>query len=227
MRKYILIAMLVISAGFAQSAKVNWQSDSQINSESVVSTNGDLRYAYNFGSFTGTQHNGVYFAATSQAASVPVGDNNEITFQNTDNADDSNFAFYTSPLIGLLESARWAKSANSGAAEIVTLNGLTAGHTYELQLFSADRNWNQNLVLDGGTDNEYTSANDTKNGIAVIGTFVADSDPTSFSYQSSVNDRNANLNGLQLRTIAIPEPATLGLLGLMSGAICMIRRRFC
>lgn len=138
-------------------------------------------------------------------------------------------------------------------AATLTLSGLIIGDTYILQIFTNDartggtRSVDWQVGFSDGTqsfDDSYTAnthgASDLNNrasgggggelsGDSIIGTFVASDTTQSFEYRGTRDNwvtqtvGTGQINGLQLRTIPVPEPSSAALLGL--GGLALILRR--
>lgn len=130
-------------------------------------------------------------------------------------------------------------------ASTLTISGLTIGDTYIVQMFVNDARGGRAAYQVGfsdGTQSFDDSFTATTAGLAelsneptensgdyIIGTFVADATTQSFEYRGTRNDwstqagSTAQINGMQLRTIAVPEPSSTALLGL--GGLALILRR--
>ncbi len=230
MKKYILSAILAFTACLAQAAPVTW-TDAVIGGNiSVISTNGTSVCAYNFGlsGRKGKELNSVIFMPAGTDASKLAGEKDDITFVNSYKTDSKGGTLYNfastkdeQKLSFIFREARLAHSKNSGGAEAITLNNLVIGQEYELQLFCYDYSNRYKIELN---DAEYTSNNNCQNGTAIKGVFKADATTQSFSYVASDANAEAAINALQLR--AIPEPATISIIGVISLGMCAIRRRF-
>ncbi len=138
-------------------------------------------------------------------------------------------------------------------ATTINMTGLTIGQEYQLQIFSNDAREGRhsdyeigfsdgvNTLADSitaGTEGRASLSNrdpvsklGEASGDSIIGTFIADATGNqSFDINGSTDgslmnsSSRAQLNGLQIR--AIPEPATLGLIGAFGGGIFFLRRRF-
>lgn len=150
----------------------------------------------------------------------------------------------------LLSTAWWNDGLDTTAATTarytVTLNNLTLGNIYELQLWVNDARLNnvgQNnpglfvTLSDGVTSVDLqNNVNDVLGGIGqyVIGTFTADAASQVFTLTggntpgADLTDPNvtAIMNAYQLRDISpVPEPSTFGLAGLGLSAWLIFRRR--
>lgn len=114
---------------------------------------------------------------------------------------------------------------SADGARPITLTGLTEGHTYQFQI------WSGQGTAGGAWDNSETTFSDGLTSVVVdsrqyvLGTFVADATTEQDLTWSGVDSpSNAGLiNGIQIRTIAVPEPSSTALLGL--GGLALILRR--
>lgn len=204
-------------------ATISW-STGNISDSDVVSTNGNLVFAINGSDETGptTTVNGVNFVSSIRANSAA-----ETQSQSPDNewlsvtlANDNGGSFTnggSGGVIGMLIEGGWW-GADSGNSATVSLNGLTAGDDYEIQLFASDAR--------GNRDNSYlTRVDDGAGGIGVdlelnnqplggrpgdygIGTFTADSTTQAINLSGFIgNTPNAGriqVNAIQLRKLDSP-----------------------
>lgn len=121
------------------------------------------------------------------------------------------------------------RSATSGDWGVYTLSGLDVAKTYDIYLYST---WGWNT--DTATFKIGTEQKQGSNPTGNRSTFVENENYVVFSSVSP--DASGNLaveysklantafNGMQIG--AIPEPGTLGMVGLCGGAILFVRRRF-
>lgn len=229
------LALLV--AGTVSAATITWGPAVGLTSAGTeVSTSGTLVQALNFGFGTSsafnTTINEVPFTGFANAA-VTWNDPNSGNFSaNSTNVGGSysGLALYSTLL------NKWLYS-DDAARNTVTLSGLTSGQEYLVQLFMADSRTNQPQfatrfpVIDDGEANEFTGpVYGTNGGVGFVinGTFTADGATQTFT----INNYNAGspptqggfqLNAYQIR--AVPEPATIGLLGAAGAGLMLALRR--
>lgn len=133
----------------------------------------------------------------------------------------------------MLDSASWLQRNLAGdGASIISLNNLTDGQDYVVQIFSSDTRGGRNrqLWLDNGESGEYstttgigTVAEGGGGGLFVLGSFTADNTgQASFTMLHTDQGGNANINAISV--IAVPEPSSAALLGL-AGMGFLVRRR--
>jgi len=137
---------------------------------------------------------------------------------------------YGSPLGDLLSQG---VNEQGGSVGQLTINGLTNGNDYELQVFSFLGDYNNPDGVNGSfikfdpSTAGYTGSGSTAvNGQFLVASFTASS--TSLTLDWSVNGgvKQAAINALQLRdvTIVVPEPSTV-FLSCMGGVAIWWRRR--
>ena len=233
-------------------ADISWGSATNISGDSDVDTIGTLVYAYNFGSGTSatTQTiNGVTFQPfvipntnidSVTTGSVTVSENSGYL------ASDFDLGSGTTPFSGLSSDYRSLLSSEVYASNFATmkvdLGGLTPGNSYRLQWWTNDSAlptafgstlYFENMIASGSsaivTLDSNTSGVNGGLGQYVIGTFTASNATESFTLTGS-GTGGVNfpmMNALQLRTVAVPEPATciMALTGLACGGFSMWRRR--
>jgi len=206
------------------------------NNDMFVNTNGTGVVALNFGGPTETL-NGVTFGA---ATNVAVGSGGGITQNgvtvtalnsgNGANLGTTNNAFQDGEFFGLVNVDNLLQSGLFNPS-VVTLSGLAAGTTYELQGFFNDSRGNRNAnfqtgLTDGGTtiadiagivqlnhdgsDGATAVGSGFSSGESIVGTFVADATGTQsfniFGRNNIANDFGgaaAQINALQLREVAV------------------------
>jgi hypothetical protein len=235
MSKLFVISAIVVCAFVAlgtslQASTITWGTPLTCSAASDINTAGTLVEAINFGSATSYTVNGVNFVGNATGQ----------------NGTYSNFSVLSHPLTGafagdlgdagynaILDSFDYA----SNARQIHTLNGLTVGQTYAVQLFVNDArsgyaqghpDYSYSLEYavfgDGGIPesvsghvNAPNNLTTTSPGSFVVGTFTADavtqslSDVFTVHYDDGHEEvRQARLSAYELR--AIPEPSMLALL---------------
>ncbi len=132
----------------------------------------------------------------------------------------------------------WGRYAGSGT-HTFSWGGMTPGHEYLVQIWVADaRNLGgdtRQQTLSGSSEDVSPTisfpADGSGIGEYIIGTFIADASGTQTimidPFTSSDPDGgSAQINLVQVRLIAIPEPTSIGLAGLgLLGALCRRRMR--
>jgi hypothetical protein len=177
--------------------------------------------------------NGVTFTGTGTGGVSDLGGGN-VTVANPDNGTNANFSNQGGSLGSLLDSAFWAFNGAGQGTTTISLNNLTAGSTYEVQVFSSDTRGSRNSDVEiyTGTADEYVSTvgngsagSGGGDGVVLTGSFVPTGSSVSFTYNYDGLSGNANYNAIQLRLIqSVPEPGTAVILGL-GGLGLLIRRR--
>ncbi|MBX3742278.1 MAG: hypothetical protein KF712_14900 [Akkermansiaceae bacterium] len=241
-RTAILSACILSLASVSQGA-ITWQAAQNITGDSNVSINGTSLYAYNFTTAAGTtQVNGVQFT-NSNTFSVAGAYNFDFLSPSTGRAtaaDSSHtsgvFTTLSSSYQALLgQSIRSTGGSGSGVANdaafnayALTLNGLTAGIVYEVQVWISDSRSNDPAILGlghldrgaGGPLVDYNVGNTAGNlGQHVIGTFTATSTSEDFVFDAyaAPTANVALLNAFQVRIIPEPSAALLAAAGLFAG----------
>lgn len=210
MRKLVLLAIIGIAAiglaGQAQAANINWAAAMTVAADTDVSTSGTLVYATSASNQIVTV-NGVTFASRTFSASPGFPG-----YQNVGLGG----ATFSSNYGNILSWNTWITTSQS-----VTLAGLTAGNTYQLQVWARD--WRY-----GSTQSVRVAAGNyvdllVKQGQYAIGTFTADAATQVFTVSG-----DGAFNALQLRDVTpVPEPSCVSVL--ITGALGLtgfgIRRR--
>lgn len=123
-----------------------------------------------------------------------------------------------------------------GAADTVSLSGLSIGNTYRVQALVFDGRGDAGIVgrtveFDGVNQGQYASGDpgvDYGTGLLMTGTFVADGATQDFTIEAfdGGNSKGGQLNALTVyETAVVPEPSATALLGLGGLALVMRRRK--
>ena len=210
----LCLAMCVVS-GTVYGQTITWSSAGIASvGEAGISTDGTLEYAFNSAGGEVTA-NGVTFAATTPGTGVATLGSGQITIAFPDNGANANFSNQSRDFGELLDSAFWAQRnpGDPNDRTVISLNGLTEGRNYLVQILSSDTRGSRNsfVAIDRDLPTEFidTIGNGTGGGgIFLNGTFTADADgTTSFTYIHDGLGGNANFNAIQVREIGdIPEP---------------------
>ena len=227
MKKSLLSVTAFISLaclGSSHAAVINWGAAQNITGDSDVANNGTFNRAYIFGNIPWTV-NGVTFGAFTGNAS---GDT--MSFPNQDGgfgdgAAESSYRALSTAYQNLLYYGAWAYPSNTAT---ITLNNLTIGHTYQVQVFANDSRsagFGRSMALTGSSTVLDYNTTEAVGGVGqfAIGAFTADSTSQELGFSSSTE--TPQLNGLSLRVTAVPEPSTYALVlgGILN--LSLIRRR--
>jgi hypothetical protein len=257
--KNIALVFAALTINSVCFGAITWGTPRNIVNDSDVSLDGQLVHAYTFTTTNpGNTHviNSVGFVRT-QTLEVsgsyhwgPSGPSQASEFANVGNASAAPYSTTTADYRAILAMGLLATGGSVGAtpnandafynAYTLTLQGLSVGSTYQVQMwFSDSRNFSSAFeavghLTDGAHDApptgplvDYNVGNvEAGGGLGqhVTGTFVATGTTESITFTtrgSSVNN-TALLNAYQLR--AIPEPAS-ALIGVLGLARLFLRRR--
>ena len=196
---------LVVQAWFGPSATIASDLD--------VATNGALVYAYDLSGTTATA-NGVTFTGANSTTAL----GSDVTLSGV-YANYSGYGSSSAPYSGLSSSYQTVVAggdyANGATAVTVTLNNLTIGRAYAVQLWVNDsRSYGNGRSLtvsssDGRTLalNYNSTGSDGGVGQYAIGTFTASGTTETFTL---VGNNSTQINALQLRDISGCAPITFG-----------------
>ena len=198
---------LAIISPVASAASMNWSTPATIAADTDVSTNGLLLYAC-AGSGTPVMINNVAFAG---------GFSGDVTVSGSAGSVPNSFAGGTSaPWSGLSTNYQAVMQggtyANNNASLIVTLNNLTPGRTYAVQLWANDsrsgNTTNRTEIVTNAAGNSVTLAyNNTQAqggvGQFAIGLFIADAVSQTFTLTGVLpaGNNSAQINAIQVRDV--------------------------
>ncbi|NBV86044.1 MAG: hypothetical protein EBS01_07230, partial [Verrucomicrobia bacterium] len=209
------VLLPVLFSGGASAAPVTFAPPAMIGSsgDADVLTKGTLTYAHSIVSGSPVI-NGVAFSPITATSG-----NSNITFSgftgswNGCNASGTYFNALSASYQALVTNC----FNNSGGAVTVTLNGLTVGRTYAVQIWVNDSRYvtsgneflrDENITSAGGNtvNLKYNFAHPSAGGGTgqyVIGTFVADATTQNFTMQagSAATSISTQINGIQVRDI--------------------------
>jgi len=235
--KRVMIALMTatLMSGVSQAAVISWSSKS-ITGTTDVSTAGNLVEAVNIGVprnayvDLSTTINGVTFEA--DPGTGVNGGNSNGDYLITDLTNYAGGDFYDPESVtgfnDLLSHVQFSLVATDTWTIGSIGNLLETGQKYEIQLFFSDTRNADTMARYVMLDGSYNSVAFGANGIVASGTFMADAPTQDFTI-SVFNGDNSNasapqLQGYQLRA-AVPEPSSIGLLGLGATLLCLKRRR--
>ncbi|MGJ8641374.1 MAG: hypothetical protein ACSHYA_18440 [Opitutaceae bacterium] len=219
--KFCILSILISSISSATAAvSVDWESTGALSSgETAISTDGTPVYAYNLGSATAYTVNTVVFSGTAPGAVSDLANEGNVLWAPADSGTTANFSSLAGDFGSLMDSASWGVS---NAQTTVTLDKLTPGKSYQVQVFSSDTRANRSnaLVLDADTANEFSSADtgSATSGAYVTGTFIADATgQAAFTFRYLASAGNANVNAIQVRQLPDPPKGTVIMLSSLGG----------
>ncbi|MEY4917691.1 MAG: hypothetical protein RL616_1604, partial [Verrucomicrobiota bacterium] len=189
------------------AATIGWGAATTIAGTNDVNTNGSALYAYAGGLATTTTNlNGIIFTqGTGFAAWGNVSFTSGFTASsaNAFTIAADNFQLLSSAYTNALRGAAYGGTA----AGTVTLNGLTAGHDYSVQIWVSDPraagNGRTETITGSGVTLDYNDA-DAPGGLGqyAVGYFVADNTNQSFSLTPSASG-SVQLNAISVRDIGL------------------------
>jgi len=221
------VASLLIAS--ANAANIIWQTPTTISGASDVNTTGTFFGSWSPGNDYGSPNrsddhpvNGVTFAA--------YGTGTNFSFSGTNISMDryNGFASPNTPDASYNYLLTVAMFNWNQTPLTVSWDNLTPGYTYLLQAWVNDGRTGAGAFSSTFTGGANVS--DPVNGGSgpvgspgqfVTGTFVADGTTQSFTMSPGIM-----MNLIQVRTIAVPEPTSFGLLAMAVGALCGLRRKY-
>ena len=227
--------MLLGMAASSHAAVITWQTPTTISGNTDVSTTGTLDRAYNMTnqSGSGAGVNGVSFLAFNVTSNTTT----SATVGNTTVAASSGNLFSTlangsSPSAAPFSSLSSAYGTILGQAVRInvdmtlTLNSLTVGQTYQLQIWTNKSTANSyaftatagnSVALDSNTTNVNGGV-----GQFVLGSFTANAVSQAVTFTPN-SGAFVEFSAFQLR--AIPEPSSIALLTLGGAGLLFASRR--
>jgi hypothetical protein len=230
----------VMFSTIGNAAVIAWGTPTTISGDTDVKTNGTHVYAYNFGSFDTTRPNpssvvtssiinGVTFTAADTRNLTSVGggnisyDTNQLTSYNAVGVPTG--TTFSNEYKALLSTVSYVSGASNYT---MTLNNLTKDQTYQVQIWANYSNGTTlvpALILNGNAGKGLLAKDEGKTGSLgqyIVGTFTADGTSQSFTVTST---GTAYINGISLRAIAVPEPHSIAVVGLLVTCFALSRRR--
>ncbi len=208
----------------SHAATVIWGAAQGITGDSDVATNGTFDRAYIFGDISWTVNGVPFDPFTGNVA----GDT--MSFPNQDGAfgdggPGTQYGDLSTAYRNLLYYGAWASPSTT---ESFTLNNLTIGYSYQVQIFANDSRtagFGRSMALTGSSTVLDYNTTEAVGGVGqfAIGTFTANSTSQVLGFSSPTD--TPQLNGLSLRVTAVPEPSTWAMLSLGLMSILALRRR--
>ncbi|MDF7799348.1 acetylxylan esterase [Pontiellaceae bacterium B1224] len=210
MNKYLCtLGLLFMISGAVQAATIEWGVVSTVGSDSDISTTGALEYAYTAGGTSAVAVNGVLFSAgdTTFGGDVVLSGTPATTAVFGQNA--APFNTLSSDYQSMLDEGVYNNVGNKTDPVTVTLNSLTIGQNYAVQVWGNDsRNSNgRNMTVASGTNSVVLDYNSTDVlggvGQTVSGTFTADAETQDFTLTPNLA---LSFNAIQVRDLSEPVP---------------------
>ena len=219
-RLALMLGLAVLAPATVPGAAITWGPATAASADTDVYSNGVALYAY---CEAATTNNGVIFTAVSSGTtwgSVTIGGMGSY-YANTFGYAGSPFNGYSASYSNILSGA----AAGGTAAGSATLNGLTPGHDYAVQVWVNDsRNnsgvWTRTETVSSTGGNSVSLAFNTFQaaggvGQYAVGTFTADSTATqaiTFT-PAGGSSASAQLNAISVRDLGVSTKTWLGSAG--------------
>ena len=210
MKKLLVAAASIAIALQSGAAVITWGSATGLSADTDVSTLGSLFLAEAVNANT---INGVSFGG--------IGSSGNLTLSGSAN---QYAAVPAQPgLSGAYSNFTQGVTWDPSDLYTITIDNLTVGQDYLVQIWTANGWSDAQEIVTYDDGNGSTVALAANPGHFTIGTFTADATSQSFT-ETTANpgDDNPFFNGVQIR--AIPEPASLGMIGLGAGLLLACRR---
>jgi len=200
---------------------IEWSTVATVSGASDVSTDGDLAYAYTFG--TANTVNTVPFVKASSTTDFDGSGNITASgWQAIAPAGTGGSGGMTGPYSDIINNFLY----RDGTAATATLNNLTAGNTYQVQIWAQSNNSSRYQWVSGGDGAGAVALQfdmGADNGQYAIGSFVASSASETLRIWGN---QSGQINAIQVRDLGvIPEPSTAILAGLGLAGLTLRRRR--
>lgn len=224
MKQFVLaLALPLVVTANIQAATIAWGAPTTVTADTDVNLNGTLISATTWGAGNGNVVNGVTFAGNNDNAIMAVTKNN---ITNQAGGFDPTGTTVSAGFETILDSFAF----DGPNPKVLTLNGLTVGNVYEIQLFVSDDRgccsartqlWSDNPTAGAGNESATFAHIDST---YTIGTFTATA-ATELIYGRGVGQNQNGLNAAVLRDVTvIPEPSAT-VLGALAGLFLLRRRR--
>ena len=232
-----------LAATTSQAATITWQSPATVSSPDILDT---IPGEYAGASLTQS----VYFGSDTNTYTVSTSGGQNINFTHgswsySGPSGTATGLFYTgiqklagsptsdSSFNNVLENDGWASSGTSSNPQTLQIGGLTVGTTYAIQLFAYDPRSTSSARTEEFADTvNATGSNSasfsTSSATSVIGTFTAGASTQDvYMWQTTpgVTSWDTTVSGFTLYTAPVPEPASVGLLGIGAIGLLFLKKR--
>lgn len=228
--KKLAFVLSLLGGCSLNAATVVWTAHNTITSNSDISLAGTFVHAASYGSGSDVDvvvgSETITFGSSTYADGLATSANSTVTSAGVTNQADGFDPAGTTVSVAF-ESVLDTFAYDGPNPKVLTLNNLTVGQLYQIQLFTADERgccgartqlWSDSATLSAGNETSTFALNTSPFD---IGTFTAGATSETL-YGHGVGQSQTNLNAYVLR--AVPEPSAT-LLAALAGLALLRRRR--
>lgn len=236
-----------LAASASQAATITWQAPAAVSSTTILDTipgeytGASLQQSVYFGQDTsaytvstaGGQH--ISFTHGAASASGPGGSGTGLFYSGVQKLSGVSNPTSDTNFNNVLLNDGWASSGNPANPQTLQIGGLTVGTTYAIQLLAYDgRSGSSTRTEEFADTANATGSNSasfsTFSAKSVIGTFTAGASTQDVYVWDTiagagVNHWDTTVSAFTLYTAPVPEPASVGLLGIGAIGLLFLKKR--